>query len=485
MFCRTCGNQLRETQKFCPKCGTKTTAEPVQAPVESKDSDESTGNVEVPIVQEDPSNVHEGVQIGGAVSIESAEQVSTADSQFKPHVEDTGPRVTETSLNQPKEVLSAGSQTESVSTEPKLNQPKVIEDAMAYQNFDVAEVGESPQNTAFQPQVEGQDVLQDMDSNQVNEESKETPLPDNLVLFIRTKLLEKGAFDQVAKDDLFLRTRASGILDERTEFQLNSELERFAKRAASFKTDIPEEQRPEPKRKLIGFLWTIGVLVLFVSLIGTGYMFRSPLLDTLDGWGLQTKALRDWAGIEKGVQQDEGLKNDTDKIDVSSAVTPSDTLQQKEDGMAEDSPLEEEEKMKAPSESTETNTPRPQSHQSNQVVNRAESAQRPYQQESPSVPTTPSAYKVVDRQPIYPGGTKALDDYINRNLNYPLQARQQRISGNVYLHYVVTATGGVTNVRVAKGVHPLLDEAAIEVVSSITGFTPGYKDGIPVPVEKT
>jgi protein TonB len=67
-------------------------------------------------------------------------------------------------------------------------------------------------------------------------------------------------------------------------------------------------------------------------------------------------------------------------------------------------------------------------------------------------------------QPTYPGGNKALSEFISQNLRYPEQAVQNDISGSVHLQYVVNDDGFVESVQVLKGLGYGCDEEAIRVV---------------------
>ena len=82
--------------------------------------------------------------------------------------------------------------------------------------------------------------------------------------------------------------------------------------------------------------------------------------------------------------------------------------------------------------------------------------------------------------PSFPEGKKALLDYISENTVYPEEARKQDLSGRVVLTFYIEEDGSVSNVKVLKSVHPLLDSEAVRVVSSMPKWTPGTRDGRPV-----
>lgn len=94
-------------------------------------------------------------------------------------------------------------------------------------------------------------------------------------------------------------------------------------------------------------------------------------------------------------------------------------------------------------------------------------------------------YAFADEMPQYPGGNEALKKYIRENINYPQTAKDQAVSGTVYISYIVSAAGKVTNVKVWKSVSKDLDNEAVRVVSSLKDFTPGKQAGKPVSVQMT
>jgi TonB family protein len=92
------------------------------------------------------------------------------------------------------------------------------------------------------------------------------------------------------------------------------------------------------------------------------------------------------------------------------------------------------------------------------------------------------AYVVVEKMPLFPGGDRALLDFIKDNTHYPDSAKAKNIQGKVILRFIVNPEGGVEDVMVLKGVHPLLDEEAIRIVHKLPAFTPGYQGDRPVNV---
>lgn len=92
----------------------------------------------------------------------------------------------------------------------------------------------------------------------------------------------------------------------------------------------------------------------------------------------------------------------------------------------------------------------------------------------------------LDVEPKFRGQDKnAFSVWVNSQLEYPDTAKENGIQGRVTLEYTVEKDGRVSNVKVLRGVDPLLDQEAVRVVSKSPRWTPGYMDGKPVRVTYT
>ncbi len=69
--------------------------------------------------------------------------------------------------------------------------------------------------------------------------------------------------------------------------------------------------------------------------------------------------------------------------------------------------------------------------------------------------------------PEYPGGKKALREYIKNNLQYPNEAFQKRIEGVVYCTAEINDNGIVNHVNVTKGLPGGCDEEAVRLIKSM------------------
>jgi protein TonB len=86
---------------------------------------------------------------------------------------------------------------------------------------------------------------------------------------------------------------------------------------------------------------------------------------------------------------------------------------------------------------------------------------------------------------MFPGGDKALMQYLQKNLKYPAQAQENNIQGRVMVQFVVNKDGSIVEPKIIRPVDPSLDKEAIRVVSSMPKWTPGKQRGKNVRVRFT
>lgn len=90
--------------------------------------------------------------------------------------------------------------------------------------------------------------------------------------------------------------------------------------------------------------------------------------------------------------------------------------------------------------------------------------------------------KDVQEQPIFPGGIEALYTYLSKNVRYPSMESDAGIQGRVFVEFVVSSDGSITEVVLKRGVSGGLDKEAIRVVGAMPRWSPGRVDGQPVRV---
>ena len=73
----------------------------------------------------------------------------------------------------------------------------------------------------------------------------------------------------------------------------------------------------------------------------------------------------------------------------------------------------------------------------------------------------------VDKNAEYEGGNAALLKFIAENIKYPIEARDNNITGKVIVSFIVMNDGTIKGIRILKNVHILLDLEAVRVINSI------------------
>ena len=86
-------------------------------------------------------------------------------------------------------------------------------------------------------------------------------------------------------------------------------------------------------------------------------------------------------------------------------------------------------------------------------------------------------FQIVQTSAQFPGGQEAYNKFIADNLSYPEEAKEQGISGTVYVSFIVDRTGNINNPKVLRSVHPLLDAEALRLINLLPQFTPGSNNG--------
>ncbi|MEA3446812.1 MAG: energy transducer TonB [Bacteroidota bacterium] len=104
-----------------------------------------------------------------------------------------------------------------------------------------------------------------------------------------------------------------------------------------------------------------------------------------------------------------------------------------------------------------------------------------------------TVFTIVEDMPIFmpkkcktkEEGDLELRKHIAKNVKYPEIARENGIQGRVFISFVVSSKGKVTKVKIARGIDPALDKAAINVIKNLPNFSPGKQRGKAVRVSYT
>lgn len=94
-----------------------------------------------------------------------------------------------------------------------------------------------------------------------------------------------------------------------------------------------------------------------------------------------------------------------------------------------------------------------------------------------------NVYDCVEQMPSFPGGTQKLKEFIEENLRYPKELEESCVQGRVIVRFIVERNGKLSNVKVVKSVHPVLDKEALRIVKLMPRWIPGRQNGISVRVK--
>lgn len=92
---------------------------------------------------------------------------------------------------------------------------------------------------------------------------------------------------------------------------------------------------------------------------------------------------------------------------------------------------------------------------------------------------------IVEKMPEFKGGAEAMNNFLVRNIKYPLIAQENNIQGRVICQFVVNSDGRIVDVEVVRGVEASLDAEAVRVIKSMPPWTPGKQGGKNVRVKYT
>ena len=82
----------------------------------------------------------------------------------------------------------------------------------------------------------------------------------------------------------------------------------------------------------------------------------------------------------------------------------------------------------------------------------------------------------------YEEGIRDLFITMQKMTRYPVIAQENGVQGKVFVKFVVTKTGEVSNIQVVRSIDPALDKEAIRVVRNLPKFKPGMQRNKPVSV---
>ena len=91
-------------------------------------------------------------------------------------------------------------------------------------------------------------------------------------------------------------------------------------------------------------------------------------------------------------------------------------------------------------------------------------------------------FVVVEEDPEFPGGMKAMLAFIEKNLVYPEEAKAAGIEGKVYVSFTVEKDGSISNVKILRDIGYGCGDEVVRIVKLMPKWNPGKQRGVPVRV---
>ncbi len=92
-------------------------------------------------------------------------------------------------------------------------------------------------------------------------------------------------------------------------------------------------------------------------------------------------------------------------------------------------------------------------------------------------PNANAVLTIVEEMPTFPGGEGELQGYLKKNIKYPAIARENNITGRVYVNFIVDREGKIKDAKILRGIGGGCDEEALRVVRSMPAWKPGKQNG--------
>lgn len=84
---------------------------------------------------------------------------------------------------------------------------------------------------------------------------------------------------------------------------------------------------------------------------------------------------------------------------------------------------------------------------------------------------------IDEKEPTFPGGPEALQQFIVKNLQYPQTAIENNEAGRIFVQFTVETDGTLSDVKIMRGVSEALDAEALRLVKVMPAWEPGESNG--------
>ena len=91
-------------------------------------------------------------------------------------------------------------------------------------------------------------------------------------------------------------------------------------------------------------------------------------------------------------------------------------------------------------------------------------------------------YSMVEQMPSFPGGEAELFRFL-QDINYPKEARTKKVSGRIFVTFVVNKEGKLKDAKILRGLGYGIDEEVMRVINKMPDWIPGKQNGKNVSVQ--
>jgi protein TonB len=98
-----------------------------------------------------------------------------------------------------------------------------------------------------------------------------------------------------------------------------------------------------------------------------------------------------------------------------------------------------------------------------------------------ATPTCTLPY-ILQQNAQFVGGHEAMFDFLHKHINMPAKVRKKKVKGRVYVRFLVTKTGKITDINLLKGIEncPQCDREALRLVKLMPDWKPAEQAGKPI-----
>lgn len=100
-------------------------------------------------------------------------------------------------------------------------------------------------------------------------------------------------------------------------------------------------------------------------------------------------------------------------------------------------------------------------------------------------PDSSKIFGAAEEMPSFPGGEKALMQYIKDNTYYPEEMCEGAAQGRVMIGFVINEDGSISDIKLLRSLTPECDEVAVKIVKGMPKWNPGKQNGKAVKTKYT